>query len=214
MPVRRWRAPLLLVATALVLAACGSSGTAAPTNPTNATSTTSTGPISTGPNGSAGSPPAVPTSGAYLGAWLHPVPAGVGGPSFAVEQQALPSVRAATGRALGILHIYVAWGQRPHRSPTYAPSPPPVRSRCSTGGACPTDPRWPGEQDDALISSFADALRSYGGPVLLRWCWEMNLVDVPCRGRGSVGLPPPGCTSVRPSPGPESPTSASSGARH
>jgi hypothetical protein len=56
-----------------------------------------------------GEPPAVPTSGAYLGAWLHPTTSG--GSAFAVEQQAIPSVPAVTGRPLGILHLYSAWSQ-------------------------------------------------------------------------------------------------------
>jgi hypothetical protein len=165
-----WALPLFVIVAPL-LAACGSSGTAATTTSTSSSPSTSA-PSTSAPTGS---PPAIPTSGAYLGAWLHPAPAGSTGSAFAMEQQTLPSVRAATGRPIRILHDYVAWDD---------PVPVPDLSAIAAAGSiplldwgcAPDGPEVAGGSDDALISSFADALRSYGGPVLLRWCWEMNLV--------------------------------------
>jgi hypothetical protein len=168
-PRHRW-VPFLLITATMLLAACGPSATTATTVPSS--TTTTAGSV---PSGSGGSPPAVPTTGAYLGAWLHPAPPGTGG-SFALEQQTLPSVRAATGRALGILHVYVAWD---------APAPIADLHAVAVAGSipmldwgcAPNGPEVESGADDSLISSFADALASYGGPVLLRWCWEMNLVE-------------------------------------
>jgi len=45
-----------------------------------------------------------------------------------------------------------------------------------------------GGSDDALISTFASALVTYRGPVLLRWCWEMNLVRTHTNVGGASGF--------------------------
>jgi len=182
----------VLVVVLAVGAACGSSG---PTSTT--TSGTPTGSGSTPPSSSpaagapasgapaaSGAPPHVPTSGAYLGAWLHPAPRSGATASFAVEQQALPAVRAAVGRPLGILHVYVGWS---------APAPVSSLSAISAAGSVPMLD-WGCGPDvaavaqgsaDATVTAFARALRSYGGPVLLRWCWEMNLA----RAHPQIGSP-------------------------
>ena len=154
----------------LLAAACGSSGSPPSTavaDPPGSGTTTTAAP-------SAGPPP-VPGTGAYLGAWLHPAPHDSAVASFTVEQQALPAVRTAIGRPLGILHLYVGWS-----------ATAPVTSLAAIAGAgsipmldwgCGSDVGSTAQgADDAAIDAFARSLRAYGGPVLLRWCWEMNLV--------------------------------------
>jgi hypothetical protein len=129
-------------------------------------------------------PPPVPATGAYLGAWLHPVPTGTAGSSFVAEQRATPAVVAATGRPLGILHVYVSW-----RTPAPVADLQAIAAAGSVPmldwGCAPDGPAVSSGADDALITAFATALRGYGGPVLLRWCWEMNLV----RSHPQVGGP-------------------------
>lgn len=166
----------------LLLASCGASQPRA----TPATPTTSSTPKSQ-PNTPTSAPdtatagagglatPAVPATGAYLGAWLHPVAVTGGGSSFAAQVAALPAVLAATGRPLRLLHVYVRWS-----------APPPIAALSAIAaqgsipildwGCAPDGSAVAGGSDDALISTFASALVSYRGPVLLRWCWEMNLV--------------------------------------
>ncbi len=117
----------------------------------------------------------MPGTGAYLGAWVHPAPRLAGGSAFAAEQQALPAVRAATGRSLGILHLYVEWNAAVPvsslRAIAAAGSIPMLDWGCGPDAAGIAQ-----GTDDAQIATFAQGLRAYGGPVLLRWCWEMNLV--------------------------------------
>ena len=149
-------------------------------------------------------------TGAYLGAWVHPE-AATSGSSFAVEQAALPTVVAATGHPLGILHVYAPWAR-----------PAPVASLRSVAGAgsiplldwgCGPDvAQLSTGVDDTLISNYASDLRAYGAPVLLRWCWEMNLVGPP-PGRWALGFVGAGTTSARCSSGPAPPTCRSCGVR-
>jgi hypothetical protein len=165
----------VLAAAALILAACGSSTPAVPPSSSSSSSPSITPPSTTAstvaPTGGA---PAVPTDGAYLGAWLHPVSATTGS-AFAVEQQAIPTVTAVTGRPLGILHIYSNWTQ---------PAPVADLDAVAAAGSiplldwgCGTDgPAIAAGADDQLITAYAQALKTFGKPVFLRWCWEMNLV--------------------------------------
>lgn len=174
------RAAALLAAVMVLASACGSSPGTAPTtsqpDATGAVPSSTTAPVSTAPAGvPVAGAPVVPATGAYLGAWLHPVPRGTEGAAFAVEQRTLPTVRAATGRAPAILHVYSAWSD---------PAPVTSLSAVAAAGAIPLLD-WgcgpdvatiAGGGDDATITAFARALRHAGTPVLLRWCWEMNLV--------------------------------------
>jgi hypothetical protein len=123
---------------------------------------------------SAGSPPAVPATGAYLGAWVHPVDTS-GGSSFGIEDSALPSFQTSLGRPLGIVHVYAGWQQ---------PAPVADLQTVAAAGsiplldwACgPSVGQVAAGDFDSQIEAYALALKSFGGPVFLRWCWEMNLV--------------------------------------
>jgi hypothetical protein len=194
--LRRPGRAMAMVATmtmvlAAVLAACGSSPEASgppdspPARPPATTvPTTSTPPTTPGPATTALVPPAVPTEGVYLGAWLHPVAMGHQGSSFAVEQHTVPAVQAVTGRPLAILHLYSAWAR---------PAPVAELADITDNGsvplldwACaPDSAAVAGGADDPAIIAYATALKAFGKPVFLRWCWEMNLV----RSHPGVGGP-------------------------
>jgi hypothetical protein len=174
----------LLTATLLsatLLVGCGSSGTSSssttstPSSTAIATPSTNSAPSST-PNSTRLVPPPIPATGTYLGAWLHPGARGQGS-SFAIEQATLPSVVAATGRPLRLLHIYAPWAR-----PAPVASLRAVASAGSTPildwGCGPDVAHLSAGTDDRVISTYASDLRAYGAPVLLRWCWEMNLVKL------------------------------------
>ena len=191
-----------LLAGALLLAGCGSGHTATPLG--NGTSTTAAGlgagsTTSTPPSTTAGgranaataggpdAPPAVPAHGAYLGAWLHPTPAAAGQSAFAVQQASIGTVLAATGRPLGLLHVYARWGR-----------PAPVSQLRAVVGdgsvpildwGCGSDvTSLASGVDDSAITAYAEALKGFGGPVFLRWCWEMNLVGLHPHVGGPAGF--------------------------
>ncbi|MGB7051846.1 MAG: glycosyl hydrolase [Acidimicrobiales bacterium] len=115
----------------------------------------------------------MPATGAYLGAWLNPT--GVTKGSFVAETQALPGIQAAIGRPLTLLHLYVGFN-----------NPAPVAQLQTIDGngslpildwACPPSAAAVAAgSDDAQITAEAQALKNFGRPMFLRWCWEMNLV--------------------------------------
>ncbi len=95
--------------------------------------------------------------------------------TFVAETRALPGVQAAIGRPLTLLHLYVGWN---NRSPVAQlqtidgnGSLPILDWACPPSAAAVVD-----GSDDAQIAAEAQALKSFGRPVFLRWCWEMNLV--------------------------------------
>jgi hypothetical protein len=171
-------AALTAALAAALLAGCGSSASTAPTTSPSpaAHATTPSVPSSSASNGAGLAPPTVPATGAYLGAWLHPGAPGQGS-SFAMEQATLPSVVAATGRPLGLLHVYAPWAR-----PAPVASLRAVAAAGSTPildwGCGPDVAQLASGTDDGVISTYASDLRAYGAPVLLRWCWEMNLVGL------------------------------------
>ncbi len=158
-----------LVAVTYVAGACASSTTYPTTRPNP--------PSSTGGSASGGPPP-VPTTGSYLGAWVNPDP----GHS---ELSQLPAFTQAVGKVPAILSLYTSWTK---------PAPVSHMREIASVGAIPLV-AWGCENtatvvsghDDQLIAAYADALKAFGGPVLLRWFWEMDLdvpKDVDCRGSG------------------------------
>ena len=182
---RRLRAVAVVGAAVGALAACSASPGAGPRGPSTAATSTPSTPTTSTQAGSGLHPPAVPATGAYLGAWLHPVPTATGGPSFTVEQRNVPAVRAVTGRALGILHVYTPWARPAPVADLGAiaadGSVPLLDWGCAPDGAAVAT-----GADDRRIIAYARALKAYGRPLFLRWCWEMNLV----RAHPGVGGPP------------------------
>jgi hypothetical protein len=166
-PSRRRRALLLTFGTAvaLVASACGGATTAGSGGSTTTSPTSAAGP--------GGPAPTVPTSGAYLGAWVHPVVV-PGTKPFVVEQENTPALRAAAGRPLGILHLFTGF-----RAPAPVADLRWIERQGSTPlldwGCGVTDSVVSGAED-AHITAVADALRAFGHPVFVRYCWEMNSV--------------------------------------
>ncbi len=126
--------------------------------------------------------PAVPASGGYLGV----VPNVSAGESTAEQ---LGPLEQAVGRPFGIVSIYASWSQHPPISGLEAAAAsgaiPMVSLHCG-----PTDAAMISGSYDGLLRADAEAYRAYGGPVLLRWFWEMNLDlpgrDASCLGTGKV----------------------------
>lgn len=129
--------------------------------------------------------PAVPQDSTYLGAFVAP---------HLGEDQAQSDVRqelaqlgnfdGAIGRSLGLVHVYQPWAN-PVRPSTLA-------ALSATGATpfidwtCTSDASIISGNQDALITSYAQALKAYGRPVFLRWFWEMNLTGLP-RSSGCLG---------------------------
>ncbi len=140
---------------------------ATPTTPAPTTAPT-TAPVTTPPALAA---PAVPVGHAYLGAWVNPEGQHQGGGSQEMAQ--LSTFQAAVGRNVSILHIYAGFHQ---------PAPVPQLDGITANGSlpmldwgCAPPAQVVSGQDDALIAAYAQALKHFGHPVLLRWFWEMNL---------------------------------------
>ena len=129
--------------------------------------------------------PVVPQHSTYLGAFVAP---------HLGEDQAQADVRqelaqlgnfdGAVGRPLGLVHVYQPWA---------SPVRPSTLAAISATGAtpfidwtCTSDDSIISGNQDALITSYAQALKAYGRPVFLRWFWEMNLVNLP-RTSGCLG---------------------------
>ncbi len=124
-------------------------------------------------NSSTLQPPRIPTFGAYLGAWPNPSPDGQKTKPN-VEKQ-LPILNQTIGRQLKIEHLFTGWS---------VPAPvSEINFINQNGGMTLVD--WgpanyatiSGGSDDSVINNYANALKSYGKPVFLRWDWEMNLKD-------------------------------------
>jgi hypothetical protein len=167
------------VATGTLSRVVASAGSSAPSRP-----------LAVAPAGSP-PPPPVPTSSAYFGAFVAPHEGETQAQSdVRVELAQLGNFDGALGRPLGLVHIYQPWAT-PVKVATLA-------AVASTGATpvvdwtCTSDASIANGSQDALITSYASALRAYGRPVFLRWFWEMNLVALPraasCLGsQGSAG---------------------------
>jgi hypothetical protein len=88
------------------------------------------------------------------------------------------SLEAAIGRPLGITNDFIGWA---------AAVPVATLQEQAAGGTVPMvdwhcgapDSAIAAGQDDATIMRVADALKSVGHPVFLRWYWEMNFTTDP-----------------------------------
>ncbi len=136
-----------------------------------------------GSQASNGVPPAIPPPGsAYLGAWVQPMAQGTNNSyGSRVELGNLDTFNGNLGRPLGLVHVYVPWGQ---------PIPLSVLSAIASTGAVPVvdvscAPGTVSQPGDAMIAQgmlnstidgYASQLSSYAKPVFFRWFKEMNLI--------------------------------------
>jgi hypothetical protein len=115
-------------------------------------------------------PPPIPTTGAYLG--LDPNY----DPGEATSTQARAFERH-TGRTLGIVSYYVSFGDVPPfadvRLVAERGSIPMISMNCGSSDAAIAAGKRDGE-----LRADARAFKHYGGPLLFRWFWEMNLTTV------------------------------------
>jgi hypothetical protein len=145
-------------------------------------------------DGSAGAgtplvPPAVPATGAYLGAFVAPHQSLSQAQSdVRLELSEIGNFDGVLGRPLGIVHVFQNW-KSPVRNSV-------LGAIAATGAtpiidwACTSDASVISGSQDNLITSYARSLAAYGRPVFLRWFWEMNLVNEPrnasCLGTGGA----------------------------
>ncbi len=121
--------------------------------------------------------PGVPSTSAYLGAWLNPgTGTGIGdsgsGNGITNELSKLASFNQSIGRPLSVLHVWNSFK---------TPVPTSTLNTISQNGSVPlidwgcTDvSSISAGSEDAVINSFANGLKSYKKPVFLRWYWEVN----------------------------------------
>jgi hypothetical protein len=154
----------ILAAAAIIAAGCGGS-----------TATTSSVTSPKASNSPSGKPPVPGPGGVYLGAWVNPERRGTHGVPGSQELVQLPQFDSLAGRKMAILGVYAKWTE---------PAPLQTLNAISSQyGAIPLLSWACGDKnanvaagaDDQLITGYAQALRSYGKPLFLRWYWEMNL---------------------------------------
>jgi beta-mannanase len=122
--------------------------------------------------------PAVPASGAYFGAYANPD--ALNGQS----RQEVLDVETAIGRRLAVGHHYRSWTSGYNLTSTdqadegwdVANGRIPLISQSDSGysGSINILDAINDGSQDALIRSHADAIRSFGHPLLFRLFWEMN----------------------------------------
>lgn len=178
----------IVAVLALTLAACSSSSPPKQSSKTNHNSTTTTtAPPSTGTTipAAAGSKPAIPTTGSYLGSWVD-----ASGKAAANEVQSGPAtgnaLSTAIAKPLGITNNFISWNQSLDlstlQSESAAGTIPMVDWHC---GALNTSVA--AGSDDAVITKVAESLKSFGKPVFLRWYWEMNFTTDPQTAKQCLG---------------------------
>jgi beta-mannanase len=146
----------------MAASSCGSAG--------HARRSRDTAPASDTTRGRHGGPPPIPSSGAYVGAWVNP-----GGESgLQGELRQLPGFEQATGRVPAVVSVYTAFAAPPARASLNAIADqgavPLISWECQSVGDVASG------ADDGTVSAYARALREFGRPVFLRWFWEMNLM--------------------------------------
>lgn len=176
-PSLRLRGVLALAAaSALLTAGCtgAASGRAGvpPTSP-SAADVTPASESPTPPPGGSGKP-AVPTNGAYLGAWVNPLGLGKTSDQESGQREIgqLPKFNAMIGTHVQILHVFSSFT---------AALPTKTLADIEANGSTPLLD-WSCEEvhavasgeRDSVITSYAKALKAFAHPIFLRWYWEMN----------------------------------------
>jgi len=120
-------------------------------------------------------PPAVPTNGAYVGAWVNPggLKDAPGTEAGTVEIQQLPAFNQNLGGpTVAILSVYVGFTQAFPTDTLNAIEQNGSIPMLSWG--CQSLADITSGKDDAIITSFAQSTKSFQKPLFLRWYWEMN----------------------------------------
>jgi len=124
----------------------------------------------TSSSGSTSGQPQIPTTGAYLGAWIHP--------------SATTSTPADIDTSTAIQHVWASFK---------APVPTDTMTAIAGNGAiplidwgCTNVANISSGGEDTTINNFATGLKSYGKPVFLRWYWEFN--ELSSAGKTPAGL--------------------------
>ena len=119
--------------------------------------------------------PQIPTSGAYLGAWINPVNPPKTGKLLPGEQeiQQVATFNALIGKQVAVLHVY---------TPFKTPLPVTALTAIDKNGSIPLIDWTCGDlsqinsgADDMLITNYAQSIKQYAKPVFLRCYWEMNI---------------------------------------
>jgi hypothetical protein len=120
-------------------------------------------------------PPAIPTRGAYLGAWVNPeglAAPGVG-EKASKELGQLAAFNASVGRPAAVLHVFSGFKD---------PLPTQTLAAVERNGSIPLLDWHCGSladinagKDDKVIDAYAKGIKAFGKPLFLRWYWEMNL---------------------------------------
>jgi hypothetical protein len=136
-------------------------------------------------NASGLTPPAIPSTGAYLGAFVGPNQSDtVAQSDIRIELSEMGTFEGTIGRPLGLVHVFQDW-RNPVRNSALA-------AFAGTGAipvidwGCIADASVISGSQDAFITSYAKSLAAYGRPVFLRWFWEMNLTQL-TRNKGCLG---------------------------
>jgi prepilin-type N-terminal cleavage/methylation domain-containing protein len=152
-------------------------------------------PVTTTQNSSAtnntNSRPILPTSGAYLGAWVNPGKGtGTGGQGSGggnpIEISNLSNFNSSLGgKSVKILHLWSSFK-------TTVATITPTLNAISKNGSIPII-NWgcsdvsgiSNGSQDSIINGYADGLKAYGKPVFLRWYWEFN--EMSSKGKTPAG---------------------------
>ncbi len=121
----------------------------------------------------------VPVRGAYFGAFVNP-------PGTTNQETATETLETSIGRTLALHMHYYPWGNG--TTPNFPDAAmqedlikgrvPVVSWKCGD-----LDSNVADGADDPLIINTAKAVKAFGGPVFIRWFWEMNIPN--SNGQGS-----------------------------
>jgi hypothetical protein len=113
-------------------------------------------------------------AGVYLGIRANPAPI-CGGLQYACFVTQLHAFEAAVGRTMAMYNSYYAWSFASF--PTVIETDNAAYGRYSVVAVnCgDTNANVAAGKDDATIIRWAQQIKAFGQPVLMRWFWEMNL---------------------------------------
>jgi hypothetical protein len=138
------------------------------------------------PPSAALSTPPIPTSGAYLGAWVNPL--GLLSNGGANEIPQLPKFNSQIGKPLAVLHVYTLFAD---------PFPTETLTAVEANGSiplvdwsCANVSQINGGALDTTITTEAQSFKAFAKPVFFRWFWEMDANSYAHRLCGAYGNGP------------------------